>query len=330
MGNLSPILSIIIPLFNTERYIEECLDSILKGNEDCTELEVIVVDDGSTDNSVTIVKSYANRYSCLKLVQQNNNGVSIARKKGVEAARGSYVWFVDSDDYLVPGASQIILSHLSDNPGINTVFAPVLLRDDETSKEWVKPFAPFSTAVLDGRQFMQKQPVSVCPVQFVFEKQLFSNKWIYFPEHLRHEDEYFCRVLQYFSKKMLMLNEPLYIYRQWRGSFMNSGAIKSLYDMVEVYKHLSAFVEEGAEPEDHDWLCKDILSFLLGTHFWHRDILQTNGFMEFRQKNLSFIKKEFSANKCSLSFKERAIDQLMLFSPTLFQFILGAKQSFKS
>ena len=160
--------------------------------------------------------------------------------------------------------------------------------------------------------------------------KLFKNKWVYFPEHLRHEDEYFCRALQYFSDRMLMLEKPLYVYRQWTGSFMYSGEIESIYDMVEVFKHLSAFVEDGANPQDRNWLRKDILSFLLGTHFWHREILLTDDFKAFRRQNLPFIKKAFTADKHNLPLKERIIDQLMLSFPTLFQLSLGTKQSRKN
>ena len=322
-------LSIIIPVYNSSAYIEACLESILSpGSRD--HIEIVLIDDGSTDDSGKICDQYARQNNCIKVLHKANEGVSIARKTGLNEAGGTFVWFVDSDDYLLPGAIQTILSCIKAHPDINTFFAPVLMRDENSGREWIKPYAIPENQIVTGRQYLNRTPISVCPVQFVIKKELFQNKWIYFPEHLRHEDEYFCRVLQYFSDRMFMLEKPLYVYRQWAGSFMYSGEIQSINDMVEVFKHLSAFVEEGAEPQDRDWLRKDILSFLLGTHFWHREFLQTDDFKAFRKKNLPFIKKAFAANKHYLPLRERVIDQLMLSCPNLLQFFLGTEQSRKN
>ena len=101
-NNDSPTLSVIIPLYNCQRFICQCLDSIYaQGMEDC---EVIVVDDGSTDNSRDIVAGYAVAHTNLVLINQENSGVAMARNTGIECARGKYITFVDADDMLVDGS----------------------------------------------------------------------------------------------------------------------------------------------------------------------------------------------------------------------------------
>lgn len=101
-NNDSPTLSVIIPLYNCQRFICQCLDSIYaQGMEDC---EVIVVDDGSTDNSRDLVAGYAVAHTNLVLINQENSGVAMARNTAIECARGKYITFVDADDMLVDGS----------------------------------------------------------------------------------------------------------------------------------------------------------------------------------------------------------------------------------
>jgi len=95
---MSVLLSIIIPVFNIEKYLPACLDSIVYQIDN--DIEVIIVNDGSTDKSGTIADQYAFSYDYIKVIHQANQGVSVARNRGLLKARGDYVWFVDGDDYL--------------------------------------------------------------------------------------------------------------------------------------------------------------------------------------------------------------------------------------
>lgn len=92
------LVSIIVPVYNTERYVKTCIESII--NQTYKEIEIIIIDDGSTDSSATICDSYAAKYEAIKVIHQENSGVAVARKVGVECATGKYVMFVDSDDWI--------------------------------------------------------------------------------------------------------------------------------------------------------------------------------------------------------------------------------------
>lgn len=96
-------ISVIVPIYNVENYIEECLDSLLKQNLSEKEYEIICIDDGSTDRSGRIAEEYGKKYEQIKVIRQKNGGLSKARNRGLKAARGEYLCFVDSDDYLEPG-----------------------------------------------------------------------------------------------------------------------------------------------------------------------------------------------------------------------------------
>lgn len=103
-------LSIIIPVYNAEKYLVECLDSIFVQNIANNEYEIIAINDGSTDNSVYILEQYADKYPVLKIIFQENKGVSVARNKGIDVACGKYILFIDSDDFLVPDSIEYMLN----------------------------------------------------------------------------------------------------------------------------------------------------------------------------------------------------------------------------
>lgn len=320
---MTPSVSIIIPAYNAEKHLRRCLDSIV--SQPVEEYEVIVVNDGSIDRTGQIANAFAAEDPRFRAVHQDNSGVSVARKNGASQATGAYIWFIDSDDYILPGSLTKILTLIKDYPEADTFFAPVMMRDEQNGKEWVKPYASANETVLPGKAYFKLKPVSVCPVQFIFRKSMMENPWVFFPEGLRHEDEYFCRVLQYYSPSMYILNEPLYVYCQWGGSFMNTCSIQHLYDMVEIYKHLYRFVEEGADLEDRPWLLPDIFSFLISTHFWYMDLFQTQEFKAFRRANIRYIRQEFQKAAPFIPAKERLMDWLMLSCPNLLATLLRLK-----
>ncbi|MBR5598916.1 MAG: glycosyltransferase, partial [Alphaproteobacteria bacterium] len=129
--NLRVSVSIVIPVYNAEKYLSKCLDSILSQSK---KVEIIAVNDGSTDNSLNILNNYASKYSNIKVINQSNQGVSFARNTGMNASTKDYITFVDSDDWLEPDAIQTALKIIKkDNPDI-------LLTSyyDVYNKEWIE------------------------------------------------------------------------------------------------------------------------------------------------------------------------------------------------
>ena len=101
---MKDVISVIVPVYNVAAYLPECLDSIL--SQDYDKLEVILIDDGSTDDSGTICDDYARRDSRIRVIHQKNGGAAAAKNAGLRAATGEYLSFADSDDFLEPGASE--------------------------------------------------------------------------------------------------------------------------------------------------------------------------------------------------------------------------------
>ena len=113
--NNHPIFSIIIPLYNCEKYIAQCLDTIFRQEMNESEFEVIVIDDGSKDSSYSLASEYAKRHQNILVVKQENQGVACARNNALEKATGDYVTFVDADDMLVFGSLSTLIKIAVEN-----------------------------------------------------------------------------------------------------------------------------------------------------------------------------------------------------------------------
>ena len=93
-------VSFVIPVYNVEKFLKDCLDSILNQKYDINKIEIILINDGSKDNSLEICKNYENKYNNIKLIDKKNEGVSVARNVGIENAEGKYILILDSDDFI--------------------------------------------------------------------------------------------------------------------------------------------------------------------------------------------------------------------------------------
>jgi glycosyltransferase involved in cell wall biosynthesis len=113
------IISIVVPVYNTEKYLSRCIDSCL--NQRCADIELVLVDDGSTDESYEICKNYYNSDNRVRLISQQNGGASAARNVGIEVSHGDYLMFVDSDDWIEPDMIDRMIYVIRDNPKIQIV-----------------------------------------------------------------------------------------------------------------------------------------------------------------------------------------------------------------
>jgi glycosyltransferase involved in cell wall biosynthesis len=133
-GSALPLVSVIMPAYNTARYIREAIDSVLEQDYPCKEL--IVIDDGSTDGTVEVLRSYGER---ITLLQQRNQGSAVARNAGLAAARGEYIAFLDSDDIWLPGRLRLQVDHLMRHPDIGMVYAHWAVWTPEADGEFRPP-----------------------------------------------------------------------------------------------------------------------------------------------------------------------------------------------
>ena len=259
-------LSIIIPVFNVECYVGQALASIYDTKVSTDDFEVIVVNDGSRDRTMEVVRQFADRPN-LTILEQENQGPSIARMSGLSVATGDYVWFMDSDDYLVEDGVGTVWRLLAEKPEVDVLMFPLLWTYAEQTRNRLD-YAYYGDELVCGKSVIKDLDLPVWANQrFVFRRSLTGNKWLFYPAVLTHEDEYFGSVLVYLSPLVRVMREPVYHYRIRPGSLVTSQLDRSPYDMVSVHEHWVPFVGQSVDSEDKDWFrtyCFNRLHFLYG------------------------------------------------------------------
>ena len=198
-------LSIVIPCYNVEKYVERCIDSIAHQIKD-KEVEVIMVDDGSRDSTVDKIKSLQSDYPFITLLQQSNAGPATARNKGVERAKGEYIWFIDSDDFISEDAFEVLWPRLSE--GFDIIAFNIVMNEHSGLKK-MSPYP--STSVINAARFVEAGAHFAC--NRIFKKELFDR--VKLPEGIiNFEDFVFNMLVSQYVDKVLTLSNHIYIYER--------------------------------------------------------------------------------------------------------------------
>lgn len=245
------LLSIIIPVYNVDLYLDQCLESILK--QDLDDCEIIIVNDGSTDHSIEIIEKYKDRYSCSTLViSQDNSGLSAARNTGVQHCKGDYIYFVDSDDYLADEAIATIKEIIANDHNTSDLF-----QLDNIITTYGKRLACFSEdfQILSIREYFVKYHTNdsmnavVCAVSFIFSSKFWRMNNLSYECRRRYEDRLFMYNLLCVEGiiKIIHVNDPFYIFRQNReGSISTSVTIEHYRDRQYIWrKAFNIFKAQG-------------------------------------------------------------------------------------
>lgn len=223
-------VTIIVPVYNVEEYLEKCLDSLI--NQTYRNLEIIVVDDGSSDNSGKICDKFACKDSRVISIHQNNSGVSVARNVGLDRMTGSYVTFVDSDDYLTSNAIEMFLN-ISLNEAADIVCGEtVIIFKDRIVHNSNKENEKYATELIKEKILLDKLG-NHAATKF-YKAYLWRN--IRFPEKLVYEDFYIMPSVCMNAKKIVYKCEPLYWYNR-----MNTSSQTSLWNDFNAWHRYSKF-----------------------------------------------------------------------------------------
>lgn len=232
-----PLLSVIVPVYNTAPWLRRCLDSIC--SQSYRNLEILCVNDGSTDNSAEILAEYAARDSRIRVYIQANAGLSAARNTGLEHASGEWVTGVDSDDWLYPGVYEQAVRCCK--PGIDMVFFGV--RDvDEAGG--ALPHNTYFDLPEDGEYPMRPELASrlnVCFWSKIWRRSLLEENCLRFPVGLVHEDEAMYYLAAPFARNIAICPALGYAYMQREGSIMKEtgmNVIKRVKRYVPVLEYV--------------------------------------------------------------------------------------------
>lgn len=216
-------LSVIVPVYNTEEYLSDCVDSIL--NQTMSDLELILVNDGSTDGSAGVIADYVQRFpdkvSAISLV---NGGQGRARNFGIEAACGEFLSFIDSDDYLEPDCYELMLA-AAEAEGADVVVCDMEKRFDDGRREYVHAALqehPLASAGSSSNKIFRRSKVGQ----------------LRFPVGLWYEDFAFSAKMLISSGKTVFVKKALYIYRCGQSSTMNNNNARKNLDIIAIMEEI--------------------------------------------------------------------------------------------
>lgn len=231
------ILSVIIPIFNVELYLDKCLQSFTSQMLNFDEVEIILVNDGSTDDSLQICKQYKENFKNFILIDQVNLGLSAARNNGLAIASGQYAWFVDSDDWVTDESiSKIINKLLSSETDVVVVGL-----GEFKNEKLVKTF--ITNTKFNGIDVLRDPDFFVGAVVYIMNVDFLKTNDLIFYEGIYHEDEEFTNRMLYLAKGIKFINEIIYCVNLREGSITRSINIKKSFDMLIVISELYMFMK---------------------------------------------------------------------------------------
>ena len=288
-----PLLSIIVPVYNVRDYIARCLKSIEQQNVDRRQYEVIIVNDGTPDDSMEIATSIIERMENSLVIYQDNQGLSAARNTGLKNAKGDYIWFVDSDDYLLDDALIDVFSAIDANPQIDVIATVLETLNEETGGRGLdfKPRGNVST----GKEYMFSGNNCGASQRFIIRRAFLQENNLCFKKGVYHEDGDFGNRMLYLAKSIIILPKPVYCYLlRSSGSIMSSRKMKMNYDLVSIYLGLEQFCNDVVDKEDY-WKFKyQIFSCLSCTILFSRNEIDTSEFKSFYREHQYLIHKKAS------------------------------------
>ena len=230
-------VSIIVPIYNTEKYLYECINSILKQN--LTEIEIICINDGSSDNSENIIKNFQSKDSRIKYIKQQNQGLSAARNKGILESKSKYVMFVDSDDYIIKDCVNLSFETAEKYDADIVLFNSTR---EEIDKAHEQNIILESTDKLEILNSVLSFEIQTSTCFGIFKRELIIRKENLFPLGMLYEDASVLYKLVHSSQRTIKIKNNFYFYRKRDNSITNSINIKTIddifYSLNEVTEYL--------------------------------------------------------------------------------------------
>ncbi len=250
-----PILSIIVPAYNIEKYLKRCLDSIL--NQSYTNFECIVVNDGSIDGTKSICDEYADKDDRVIVIHQENGGLSVARNNAMKKARGKYISFIDGDDYIMETYCETLINLLEKN---NADIAKC-----DYHKGILSDVEDVRIEIVSGKKFTEdliQDKIGSQLWQYVYKKELWND--IVSPKGRYAQDMMILHEVTNKAKNIVVTNKKLYFYFIDRDdSTSNAGKkkVKGAFDRAIAFKERYIFARKNGYDSQCDFILNKVLEF---------------------------------------------------------------------
>lgn len=285
-----PLISVVIPIYNVAKYLPRCLESI--ASQSYKNLEIILIDDGSTDESGKIADEYVKSDKRAQVVHQKNKGLSSARNTGLRKTTGDYVAFVDSDDYVTVNYIEKLYSVASEN-GADIATCRFESFSEENIK--LKRSPAWKRVMMTGHESAIDTLIASNATYIwtsLFRRSLFTNHAIEFPEGRTYEDMATRFQLQYFAAKVAFTNEELYYYRMRGASITGVKFSETRFnDLLFVVESIKDFNNRYrvTDPEVINYF--DFKMALLILTYLTRESLRDKSLNKYWKKILKHIRK---------------------------------------
>jgi len=250
---MNPLISIIVPTYNVEKYIRTCIESILA--QTYRNVEVIIVNDGSTDQSLAVISDLICSHHNVKVINQKNQGLSVARNTGIDVATGKYIAFVDADDKIMPDFVSSLYK-IADKTGADIVRGSFRDFNGNIPKDWVPDFnVPTNCGAIVLDQFLSSN-ISFVVWSSIYRLDFINSNHIRFTPGILLEDGDFTTRAYMLAKLVATSAEANYLYRTRPGSILTTNNAQKMSFSEE--KVISRFISM-LENENSDTLCNLIL-----------------------------------------------------------------------
>lgn len=228
-----PLISVIVPIYKVEKYINQCVDSLLY--QTYKNVEIILVDDGSPDKCPKICDEYEQQDKRVKVIHENNCGLSVARNVGIDHSSGSYLWFIDSDDWLIVTTAFHIVADMIESENADVLFFSYKKFFDKSGHYSRSMFSHVPEGA-DIRECIRTNAYKACAWNKVVRRSLVVEHNLCFPVGRTCEDLGWCADLLAYANKLVLCKNDLMAYRQRAGSItsnIDSQRITNAFNLIK-------------------------------------------------------------------------------------------------
>ena len=253
------LITVIVPVYNAENYLEKCIKSLL--NQTLKDIQVIAIDDGSTDSSLKILREYEKDDNRLHVITQKNSGVAVARNKGIKLADGEFLAFVDSDDTIELETLERIYSRVKETDSDIGLFGYARIKENGTH---VRDFLPSENSYdrQEGIKALLLNKFSSIACDKIFKASLIHGHNIEFPEDTFYEDAYFVFQAMTHANQSISIAKPYYRWLIRGESRSNSVSGKHIKNMFDILRQSKRYLEEND-------IYTDLLYEFQVRYLWH-------------------------------------------------------------
>ena len=293
-----PKVSIIVPVYNVEKYLNKCLNSLV--NQTFKDIEIIIINDGSPDNSKQIIENYKAKYdNIIKVINQQNQGLSASRNNGLKIASGDYIIFVDSDDYIELNMVEKMYNKILEEQADVVICGNNVVNEDYKliSKTFPNKYESYNfiTQMIFGNLSAWNK---------IIRKSILNDSTLLFRKNVWYEDIDFSFKLFLKSKKICILHENLYNYSLRPGSIMSSKNLVKNLDLIDAFDEIISSAKKNNCYEKY----YNEIEFLVINHLYISCVVRiiTNDYSSKNEKNklLNTIFKYMNENFYNYSKNE--------------------------